>query len=435
MSKKSFNDELMEFLKLSPTPFHVVLNLRKVLEAAGFKELNESTKWKVISRGKYFVVRNGSSIAAFQLSSRKGFKDGFRMVGAHTDSPCLKLKPNPIRSKSGYRQLCAETYGGVLMNPWFDRDLSIAGKVTIRANNKFRNLLIDFKRPLAVIPSLAIHLDRDANNKRHVNPQTMLFPIIDLGSEAAIDFDTFLRAQVRREHKVPSSFKIIGSELLLYDTNPISIVGLKDEFITGARLDNLLSCFVGLKALIESRSDQNRLLVCNDHEEVGSGSAVGAKGTFLKAVLERIVDTRNLSEVMALSMLVSTDNAHGVHPNFPEKHDASHLPILNSGPVLKVNHNQAYATNSETAGIIRYLSERERINLQSFVSRNDMGCGSTIGPLTATTVGVKTVDVGVPTFAMHSIRETAGTDDSFSLFKLLKSFYKLPSVGVDSTIC
>ena len=192
MSKKSFNDELIEFLELSPTPFHAVTNVRKALEAAGFKELKETTEWKLKNRGKYFVIRNDSSIAAFHLSSRKGFREGFRMVGAHTDSPCLKLKPNPIRSKSGYQQLCVETYGGVLMNPWFDRDLSIAGKVTIRANNQFKNVLVDFKMPLAIIPSLAIHLDRDANNKRRVNPQTMLYPIIALGNDPAIDFDKIL---------------------------------------------------------------------------------------------------------------------------------------------------------------------------------------------------------------------------------------------------
>lgn len=432
MTKQSFNVDLAEFINNSPTPFHAVSNLRQAFEKAGFEELYESRDWKLKPRGKYFVVRNGSTIAAFQLSSRKSFKEGFRMVGAHTDSPCLKLKPSPLRSKQGYQQLCAEIYGGVLMNPWFDRDLSLAGKVIIRtSNNNFRSLLLDFERAIAVIPSLAIHLDREANSKRHINPQTMLFPIIALVDKSELDLDKLLIAQLRKEHNLPRGFKIMGSELLLYDVNQSSVIGLRDEFLVGARLDNLLSCFVGLRALLESGSDQNRLLICNDHEEVGSGSDVGARGTFLKALLERVLKPRNISEVLASSMLVSTDNAHGVHPNFPEKHDSGHMPLLNAGPVLKINHNQAYATNSETTAIIRYLSEREKVNLQSFVSRNDMGCGSTLGPLTAMTIGVKTVDVGVPTFAMHSIREMAGTDDSYALLKLLKSFYGLPSVEVE----
>ena len=187
---------------------------------------------------------------------------------------------------------------------------------------------------------------------------------------------------------------------------------------------------MGLRALLNSDSNQNQLLICNDHEEVGSGSNLGARGTFLKALLERVLKPRNVSEVMPTSMLVSTDNAHGVHPNFPEKHDPDHLPLLNNGPVLKINQNQAYATNSETGAVMNFLAKKEGINLQSFVSRNDMGCGSTIGPLTAMTVGVKTADIGVPTFAMHSIREMAGTDDSYALYRLLKSFYKISSVEI-----
>ena len=431
MNKKAFNLELIAFLRNSPTPFHAVLNIRKELEDAGYQELQESNTWKCKRGGKYFVIRGGSSIAAFSLSSERDFMSGFRMVGAHTDSPCLKLKPNSLRAKLGYQQLCAEVYGGVLMNPWFDRDLSLAGNVTIRKGNKFISLPLDFKRALAVIPSLAIHLDREANSKRQINPQTMLFPIISLGNEADSNFEKILQSQIRKEHKITGSYKIVGSELSLYDFNPPAVVGLRDEFIASARLDNLLSCFVGLRALLNSGSNQNQLLICNDHEEVGSGSNLGARGTFLKALLERVLKPRNVSEVMPTSMLVSTDNAHGVHPNFPEKHDPDHLPLLNNGPVLKINQNQAYATNSETGAVMNFLAKKEGINLQSFVSRNDMGCGSTIGPLTAMTVGVKTADIGVPTFAMHSIREMAGTDDSYALYRLLKSFYKISSVEIN----
>ena len=236
-------------------------------------------------------------------------------------------------------------------------------------------------------------------------------------------FNQVLQRQLKQSKDI-SSDKILGYELSFYDTQKPAIVGLEQEFINSARLDNLLSCYVGMKALVESDGSQFCLLVCNDHEEVGSASAEGAEGPFLKSVLERTIpDAETRFRAIAASMLISTDNAHGIHPNFSDKHDANHGPILNEGPVIKINTNQRYATNSETTGFYRHLCEKNNIPCQTFVVRTDMGCGSTIGPITAKEIGVKTIDVGVPTFAMHSIREMAGTEDALHLNLSLKAFY------------
>ena len=427
----SVNKNLLDFINRSPTPFHAVKNMRTELVKHGFKELRESESEKLEPSGQYFVVRNNSSLVAFRVSD-KGYMAGVRMVGAHTDSPCLKLKPNAVVEHDGYMQLGVEPYGGVLMNPWFDRDLSLAGRVTLISTDKILfSRLIDFETPIAFIPSLAIHLDREANSGRKVNPQTMLPPIVGLSGTDKFNLkqlilDKLVDSQLAKKTDVVSDF-----ELSLYDTNPAAIIGLDEAFIAGSRLDNLVSCWIGLKALIDSSSVDTQLLICNDHEEVGSGSFAGARSDLLESVLMRMVgDAAKFSSVMSRSLLVSADNAHGLHPNFLEKHDQSHGPILNAGPVLKFNANQSYATNSETAAILNLAARNKNIPIQSFVSRSDMGCGSTIGPLTSTRLGVKALDVGIPTFGMHSIRELAGAQDLEALYSLLCGLFELPSIEV-----
>ena len=427
----SVNKNLLDFINRSPTPFHAVKNMRTELVKHGFKELRESEREKLAPSGQYFVVRNNSSLVAFRFSD-KGSMAGVRMVGAHTDSPCLKLKPNAVVEHDGYVQLGVEPYGGVLMNPWFDRDLSLAGRVTLMSPDKILfSRLIDFETPIAFIPSLAIHLDREANSGRKVNPQTMLPPVVGLSGTDKFNLkqlilDKLVDSQLAKKTDVVSDF-----ELSLYDTNPAATIGLDEAFIAGSRLDNLVSCWIGLKALIDSSSVDTQLLICNDHEEVGSGSFAGARSDLLESVLMRMVgDAAKFSSVMSRSLLVSADNAHGLHPNFLEKHDQSHGPVLNAGPVLKFNANQSYATNSETAAILNLAAGNKNIPMQSFVSRSDMGCGSTIGPLTSTRLGVKALDVGIPTFGMHSIRELAGARDLDALYSLLCGLFELPSIEV-----
>ncbi len=426
---QEFNNGLLGFIQASPTPFHAVAEMASRLEKAGFVQLFEGDSWHLQSKQGYFVTRNDSSIIAFTSGQISLVEQGIRMVGAHTDSPCLKVKPKPELHKKGYFQLGVEVYGGVLLNPWFDRDLSLAGRVTgLDASGELVHRLIDFKKPIAVIPSLAIHLDREANDKRTINKQTDIPPILlQTGSDKKIEFREFLLNFVKSEQgqtNQPALQSVLDYELCFYDTQPPALVGYNEEFIASARLDNLLSCYVGLEALIHSDRNQSSLLVCNDHEEVGSVSAAGAQGPFLKSVLERTCgDTETLSRTLHHSTMISADNAHGVHPNFQGKHDENHGPLLNQGPVIKINANQRYATNSETSALFRTICAAVDVPVQAFVTRTDMGCGSTIGPITAAELGVKTLDVGVPTFAMHSIRELAGQKDAYNLYCVIERFY------------
>ena len=431
-SKPRFNAELLNFLQRSPTPFHAVAVMREFLLAADFIELDEAEAWQIAPRGRYFVTRNNSSLIAFSTAKRALAMDGLRMVGAHTDSPCLKLKPNTAVESVGYVKFGVEVYGGVLLNPWFDRDLSLAGRVTLRdKRGVLLSRLIDCRRPLAIIPSLAIHLDREANDGRAINKQTMLPPVLGLAGDKPFDLPALIKQELKKQDPSLARAEILDFELSFYGTQAPAMVGVNEEFIASARLDNLLSCYTGLKALLDSKADTAQLLITSDHEEVGSNSAAGARGNFLKSVLERLAgNDEDYGRMMARSLLVSTDNAHGIHPNFADKHDQRHGPLLNRGPVVKVNSNQSYATNSESAALFKHAATLAKVAVQAFVTRTDLGCGSTIGPLTAAGLGVRTVDVGVPTFAMHSIRELAGADDAHGLYRTLLALFALADLKI-----
>jgi len=412
---------LLDFLDNSPTPFHACANMAQRLQRGGFIHLDEREVWQIKAGGRYYITRNDSSLIAVQL----GHGSGLRLVGAHTDSPCLRVKPNAPINRHGFCQLGVEVYGGALLAPWFDRDLSLAGRVTFAADGKRQSRLIDFKRPIAVIPNLAIHLNREANKGWPINAQTELPPILALAGDNPLGLQTLLAQQLAEEQGI-SSAQILAFELSFYDTQKAAQIGLHNEFIASARLDNLLSCFAGLQALLEAgASGQNCVLVCTDHEEVGSASACGADGPFLEQVLRRIFapNEQAFTQILQQSLLISADNAHGLHPNYADKHDGNHAPMLGAGPVIKINSNQRYATNSETAGFFQHLCQREAVPVQSFVTRSDLGCGSTIGPITASRLGVRTLDIGLPTFAMHSIRELADANDLDYLVKVLKAFF------------
>lgn len=425
-SAAEFNQDLLSFIDHSPTPFHAVASMVGALETAGFKQLREADLWGELPAGRYFVTRNNSSIIAFNKPQESLADSGFTMVGAHTDSPCLKIKPNPGRVASGLWQLGVEVYGGALLNPWFDRDLSLAGRVSYLDNqDQLQHALVDFKKPMAVIPSLAIHLDRDVNQNRSINPQLHLPPVIMQTEPGETpDFRALLEQQLSSQYPDRYIGQVLDYEISLYDTQPAALTGLNDDFISAARLDNLLSCYTGLQALLASDAGQPAMLICTDHEEVGSVSTAGAQGTFLQSVLQRLAATPEaFQRLVEHSWLISADNAHGIHPNFADRHDASHGPLLNQGPVIKTNANQRYASNSETSARFRQICQQADVPLQDFVVRTDMACGSTIGPLTAAQIGVKTLDIGVPTFAMHSIRELAGSQDGWHLYRALKHFF------------
>jgi len=437
MQDVEFVNGLMDFIKNSPTPFHAVKTMSQLLDQAGFKHLHEAEQWSLQNKQqgeRFYITRNDSSIIAFQLNNSV-VENGLRMIGAHTDSPCLKVKPNPEIINNHYLQLGVEVYGGVLLNPWFDRDLSLAGRVSyLNADGMIDYQLINLEKPIAIIPSLAIHLDKEANTAHPIDQQKHLPPVLmklpEKEVETKANFKEILlklvNANVEQADIKPSpAVKVLDYELSFYDVQPPAVIGLHDDFIASARLDNLLSCYTGLVALLDTKASQNTLLVCNDHEEVGSMSAAGAQGTFLRSVLERMCDSdEDISRMIANSVMISADNAHGVHPNFADKHDVNHGPILNKGPVIKVNSNQRYASNSETAALFRYLCELADVPVQSFVVRSDLACGSTIGPITAGGIGIKTVDVGVPSFAMHSIRELAGRWDAYYLYRVFKQYYQ-----------
>ena len=422
MQQEEFNTGLLEFLAAATSPFHAVREMVARLKAAGFTELYDAQAWDIEPGSAHYLLRNDSSIIAFRAGRDSEPRDGLRMVGAHTDSPCLMVKPNPEKSSQGYQQLGVEVYGGALLNPWFDRDLSLAGRVSfLDGDGTLRKALVDFREPIAVIPSLAIHLDREVNKKRSINPQTDIVPL--LGSGDSLDLRELLAARLKEEHQGLDVAKVLDYELCFYDTQPPQLVGLEREFITSARLDNLLSCYSGLQALLASDGALSSLLVCNDHEEVGSQSAAGAQGPLLRSVLERLAgDSAAYAALIDKSVMISADNAHGVHPNFADCHDENHGPLLNGGPVIKINANQRYASTSETSALFRQLCEEVDVPVQSFVVRTDMACGSTIGPITAGELGVRTLDVGAPQFAMHSVREMAGSSDGWQLSRVLARF-------------
>lgn len=414
----AFNAELMTFIATTPTPFHACEHARRTLSAAGFSELSMRDSWSLAPGGGYFTTTNESSIVAFRAGGHDVAETGMLMLGAHTDSPTLRVKPRPLTTSAGCVRTGVEVYGGVLLNPWFDRDLSLAGRVHFRdQQGRIDSRLINFRRAIASIPSLAIHLDREVNKGRSINPQTDTLPVLMQGEG---DFETLVRGQLATEHGV-SAQAILDCELSFHDVQPPACVGVNAEFIASARLDNLLSCHVALQVLRDASPAQPLLIVLNDHEEVGSASTAGAQGPLLERTLERLCgSTEAFARTMARSLLVSADNAHALHPNYTDKHDAAHAPLLNGGPVLKINANQRYASTGETQALFREACRRADVPLQVFATRADMACGSTIGPLTATRIGVRTLDVGVAQLAMHSIRELCGASDPWRLYRALR---------------
>ncbi len=408
----SFIGRLTDFLDQSPTPWHAVANSSELLERAGFVRLDERSAWALEAGASYFVVRSDGALVAWRQPTDVV---GWTIFGAHTDSPNLRVRPEPMIKKQGYFQLGLEVYGGVLLSTWFDRDLSLAGRVAIANEGAVLSELVDFKRAVGMIPNLAIHLDRDANGGRKINPHDELPMIL---SRAEQDADLKFRDLLAREME-RSPDEISAFEMCAYPVEGAQVIGLEGEFLASARLDNLLSCFIVTEALIQNEGAEGTMIVLNDHEEIGSVSTSGADGPFLESILRRATIDTDFERVRVNSLMISIDNAHGVHPNYASKHDEGHRPLLNEGPVVKVNANHRYATTAITQGIIEQAAERADVPLQYFSSRADLGCGSTIGPLTAGRLGIDTIDLGCAQFAMHSAREICGTKDPELMLKLL----------------
>jgi len=417
--------ELLTFLVEAVTPFHAVEAMTRRLKTAGFEEVEQFDAVQMAPGQGYFTVRQGSSLIAMRAGDAE-LGAGLRLVGTHTDSPNLSVKPNPVKGRDGCVQLGVDVYGGALLNPWFDRDLGVAGRVALLSTDgELESVLFDSKRPVAVVPSLAIHLDREANTQRSVNAHKDVVPLAMLGEAQQFDFRQWLAEALAKDDPRWQGARVMDYELSLYDTQRPGLVGIEEDFITSARLDNLLSCYAAVTALINADDSHWSVLVATDHEEVGSASTVGAQGPMLMDALTAIApNVADNQKLRARSWMLSVDNAHAVHPNYADRHDEQHNPKLGAGPVIKINRNQRYATNSEGAARLRLIAERAGVNVQSFVMRSDLACGSTIGPITATETGIATTDIGVPTLAMHSVRELACAADLPQIVSLLEAFYR-----------
>jgi aspartyl aminopeptidase len=430
--------DLLAFIDRSPTPYHAVAECTRRLDEAGFRQLPEGEAWSLAPGDAGYVVRADSSLLAWRAGELSPAEAGFRLVGAHTDSPNLRVKPRPDVSAHGCRQLALEPYGGVLLHTWLDRDLSLAGRVTFREGSALRSARVAFERPLVRIPNLAIHLQREISERGlKLDPQRHTLPLV--GLEDAPSLAELLAAELRdRGVAEITAADLCAFDLMTCDAQPAARVGSRAEFVAAPRLDNLASCHAALSALLASGAEPSpaftRVVVLYDHEEVGSQSAQGAGGTFLLHGLERLVAgfkggaAQGLARAASRSMLVSADMAHAVHPNYADRHDPGHAPRLGAGPVIKVNANQAYASDAATAGLFADLCRRAGIEPQHFVSRSDLRCGSTIGPISAARAGIRTVDVGSPMLAMHSCRETAAAGDVEPMIRVLTAFFREPEV-------
>ena len=400
---------LLEWLDACPTPFHVVSRAARVLSAAGFTG-TVGIDGDLPAKG--YIIRDGS-IAAWSRASKGA---GFRVVGAHTDSPNLRVQPNPDINSLGWAQLGVEIYGGVLLNSWLDRDLGVAGRVVSQDGR-----ITDFcdRTPLARIPQLAVHLDREVNERGvQLDRQNHVVPVWGTSTGS---FREWLTATTGERD-------IAAFDAHLFDVTPAALLGADRSLIASGRLDNQLSCWAAVNSMAAHVPTEHcAVMVLNDHEEVGSDSATGASGPLLESVLTAICEADGLSasarhELLARSFCLSADNAHAVHPNYPERHEPRHAPIINRGPALKLNGNQRYATSARGAALVTSIAGKADVPLQTFVTRNNMPCGSTIGPITATRLGIDCIDVGVPQLSMHSARELCGADDPSRLVTLVSAF-------------
>lgn len=438
--------EFVEFVNKSVTPFHAVATVSEMLKAAGYVQVSEQVPWTGLTKGgKYFVTRNGSSIVAFAIGGRHEPCKGYKVIGGHTDSPNFQLKPNCHLKKGSFHGIAVQCYGGGLWHTWFDRELTVAGRVILRKgdeNARLTSALVHIPKPLMRIPSLAIHLrsqaERDAfspNKETHLVPliASELFaqPVLSTQQSSAKAGQSPLLMKLIADAVGCDVKEIVDFDLSVVDTQPAAVGGALDEFVFAPRIDNLASCFCGIKAMVEADEtlqddDMVRIVGLFDHEEVGSESSQGAGGTLITDIVDRFhaEAPQTRAAAIANSFLFSVDCAHGAHPNYMDKHEDNHRPNLHLGPAIKYNANTRYATNGMTAAVVRALGDVSSVPLQPFCVKNDSPCGSTIGPILSTLSGIAAVDIGAPMWSMHSVRETCGTVDLFYLTKLLRTFFE-----------
>ena len=440
MTAKQQIQHLLNFIDASPSPWHVVDSVEALLKPFQFMKLDETAKWHTQPGGRYYVVRDDSSIILFVLGTKPLVETGFKIIGAHTDSPGLRVKPHAINNKEGLLRLNVDIYGSPILATFTDRDLSLAGRICFKNDhNQIDNQLIKFDHPLLRLPNLPIHMNRTVNEdglKLHKHNELPL--ILSTLSEQQLPTDYFLNLLKQQSGIEPE--RILSWELAVYDTQKGTIWGAKEEFVSNSQLDNLASCHAALQAILnDDVLHSENTLVCAffDHEEIGSESKQGADGSFLPNVLQRVAlatqtDPQDFPRIMAKSFLVSADMAHAFHPNFPSAYDHDHKVMVNMGPVIKTNANHRYSSESISEAMFIDWCNQSNVPYQRYSHRCDLPCGSTIGPITSAKLGIRSIDVGSPMWAMHSIRESAGVYDHGYMIKVLQRFFLDNHEGVSS---
>ncbi len=429
--EQEFAKELIDFIYDSPSAFHAVENTKDVLVNEGFKEIKLREKWVIEKGGKYFITKNDSALVAFVVGEGEIEEEGFRLIGAHTDAPGFSIKPSPEMAQNGYIKLNTEIYGGPILNTWLDRPLSIAGRVTLKSDNVLypENRLVNIRRPILIIPNLAIHMNRKINEGVKLNAQKDTLPVLGLINEE-FEKENYLIKLLAEELNVNAE-DIVDFNLYLYEFDKGSIVGVNNEFISTGKLDDLAMVHAGIAALVDSKPVKStNVMICFDNEEVGSRTKQGAGSPMVRTILERIVmalgkNKEDFYRALYSSFLISADMAHAVHPNVPEKHDPVIKPMLNKGPVIKINANQSYTTDSDSYTVYEMLCKKADIPVQKLVNRSDERGGSTIGPISSTQMDIRAVDIGNPMLAMHSVRELGGVLDHYYVKKSFDEFYRL----------
>lgn len=424
--------DLMDFIYNSPSAFHAVDTIKNELSKENYIELHEGEKWNLEHNKSYYVTRNGSALIAFKTGSKSPQEAGFKLIGAHTDSPSFRIKPNPeMVSEGRYVKLNTEVYGGPILSTWMDRPLGIAGRITLKGDNILfpESRLINIAKPIVIIPNLAIHMNREVNKGVELNKQVDTLPLITLVNETLEENDYLIKL-LAEELKVEAR-EIIDFDLFLYEFEKGCFVGLNEEFISSSRLDDLSMVHAGIKALLNSKTvDATNVMVCFDNEEIGSATKQGADSQLLSNILERIVlsfggNREDYFRALSKSFMISADLAHAVHPNRGEKHDPKNRPLINKGPVIKISANQKYTSDSDSSSVYELICKKAGVPVQKFVNRSDMLGGSTIGPISSTHLDIRSVDMGSPIFAMHSIRELGGVMDHYYVTKSFEEFYNI----------
>jgi len=424
--------DLINFIYDSPSPYHVVNNAKKRLIEKGFSELKLTDKWNIYKGEKYFVCQNNTSLFAFTVGNGNLEENGFKIIASHSDSPTFKIKPSPeISVENKYIKFNTETYGGPILSTWFDRPLSIAGRVSVKSNNPLKptSHLVNIRQPILVIPNLPIHFNRKVNDGIALNKQIDMLPVTTIVSEE-LNTNNLLAIKISKEINVPVK-DILEVDLNLYNFEKGSIIGLNNEFICSGKLDDLAMVHASLNAFLDAPiTNSTNILAIFDNEEVGSRSKQGAGSPILKDILKRIVTVQNKNEeefqrAIYNSFMISADMAHALHPNHPDKHDPVTRPIVNGGPVIKIEGNQKYTTDSDSSAVFEMICNKASIPYQKFVNRSDMLGGGTLGNVSTGQLAIRSVDVGNPMWAMHSVMETGGVEDHTYMTKALNQFYSL----------